>query len=51
VLERIYIKPLRLIRPYFADVFIGRQTHKGFEAFGEVVGHQESMQMLFLVIV
>jgi hypothetical protein len=51
VLERISIKAIRLIRPYFADVFIGRQAFEGFEAFGEVVGHQESMQMLFQVIV
>jgi hypothetical protein len=51
VLARIYIKAFWFIRPYFADVFIGRQAFEGFEALGEVVGHQKRVQMLFQMVV
>jgi len=35
----------------FSDVFIGRQAFEGFEALGEVVGHQKRVQMLFQMVV
>jgi hypothetical protein len=47
VLEWIYIEAFWLVRPYFADVFVSGESVEGFEAFGEVMGHQEGVQMLF----
>ena len=51
MLEWIYIKGFWIIRPDFADVFIGREAFESSEAFSEVVGEQKRMQMLFQVIV
>ena len=45
------MKAFRLTRLDFANVFLGRQTLEGLEAFGEVIGHQECMQMPFQAIV
>lgn len=51
MLEWIDSKAIQLIHPDFADVFIGRQSFECFKSFGEVVGHQEYMQVGLELIV
>lgn len=36
--------------PDFTDVFIGSKSLEGFEAFGEVIGHQDTVEMLFQML-
>ena len=38
---------LRPFCPDLADVFVGCEAAQGLEAFGEVVGHEKGMEMLF----
>ncbi len=54
MLEWINDKPIRLICPDFADVFIGCEALEGFEPPGEVIGHHEAVEMglqLFMRVV
>src|ERR671918_2353218 len=47
---RIYGKSFRLFLPASADVFIRCESLERFEALGEVIGHQEGLQMRFQVV-
>jgi hypothetical protein len=43
---RIKVKPFRLFLPLPANVLIDSQTPKRLETFGDIVSHQEHVQML-----
>jgi hypothetical protein len=43
----IGVKPFGLFLPAFDDVFIRCESLKGFKAFGEVIGIQEVVEVLF----
>jgi hypothetical protein len=40
-------KAFRLFLPAFDDVFIRRESLEGFQPFGEVIGIQKVLEMLF----
>ena len=48
---RIHGKAFWLFLPAFADVFIRCESFERFESLGEVIGHQESIQVFFQVLV
>ncbi len=39
-----------LFGPALTDIFIGGKPSEGFESLGEVVCHQEGLQVLFQVL-
>ena len=43
----IGFKSFGFFLPAFDDVFIRRESLKGFQAFGEVIGIQEVIEVLF----
>jgi hypothetical protein len=43
-------KALWVFLPAWTDVFIGGKPSKSFESFGEIVGHQEGVEVLFEVL-
>jgi hypothetical protein len=43
-------KALRFFVPALTDVLIWGQPFEGFESLGEIVGHQEGIQVLFQVL-
>jgi hypothetical protein len=43
-------KALWFFLPALTDVFIRGKPFKGFESFGEIVGHQEDVEVLFEVL-
>lgn len=51
MLVRVDFEPFRLFYPNFANVFVGCQPLKDFEPSGEVIGHQERVQMLLQLVV
>lgn len=50
MLERVDVKLFRLFCPYVADVFVRRKAFQGLEPSGEVVGHQEAVQVRFQLV-
>ena len=40
-----------LFCPDIADVFVGREPLQGFKSLGEVVGHDEALQVLAKLVV
>ncbi len=40
-------EPIRLRRPDFADVLVRREAFEGLEPLGEVVGHEEGVDVRF----
>ena len=47
---RIHGKAVGFFGPALTDVFIRGESFERFEALGEVVGHQESIQVLFQMV-
>lgn len=43
----VYPEPIWLCRPDFADVLVGRQASEGLKSLGEVIGHQEGVDVRF----
>jgi hypothetical protein len=46
----IDFEPILFIGPCFTDKFVRGQALQHFQSFGEVVGHQESLQMSLQLI-
>jgi hypothetical protein len=46
---RIHGKAFWLFVPAVTNIFIGREPFEGFKSFGEVISHQESVEVLFQV--
>jgi hypothetical protein len=47
---RIVSKAFRRFLPALTDIFIRRKPSEGFESLGEIIGHQEGVEMLFQVL-
>lgn len=45
------MKTLRLTLPNSTDIFVQRQTTQGLKALGEIIRHQERVEMLFELVV
>ena len=50
MVDGVESKPIRVFLPSCADELLGCEALESFEAFGEVVGHQESLEMFLQVL-
>ena len=50
-MEWIEFELIRIFCPTFADVFVRREPPQGFQPFGEVVGREESGEVLSQLVV
>ena len=48
-----WIEPelIRVFCPAFADVFVGREPTEGFQPLGEVIGREESAEVVSKLVV
>ena len=44
---RIVSKAFGLFLPALADMFLRSEPSEGFESLGEIIGHQEGVEVLF----